>query len=119
MWTERYTPSWWKDKWVVLVSKYYTPNISTSRLRPISLLETSKKIWTAIIISRIIGVLQRRGNLQPMQSGFTAGQGTDTCLLQCINAIEQAEQDKSSLYYVSYDISKAFDRPPIEIIKLC
>ena len=66
-----------------------------------------------------MGVLQRRSTLQPMQSGFTAGQGTDTCLLQCINAIEQAEQDKSSLYYVSYDISKAFDRPPKEIIKLC
>jgi hypothetical protein len=119
MWEERYIPPWWKDKWVVLIPKDDTPNIPTNRLRPICLLETSRKVWTAIIIARIMGILQKRGTLQPMQSGFTAGQGTDTCLLQCINAIEQAEQDKSSLYYVSYDISKAFDRPPKELLKIC
>ena len=35
-----------------------------------------------------------------------------------INIIEQAKQYHSSLYYVSYDISKAFDRPPKNILKL-
>ena len=119
MWEERHVPSWWKNKWVVLVPKDDTPNIPITRLRPISLLETTRKIWTAIIISRIVGVLQKHETLQDMQSGFTAGQSTETCLLQIINAIEQSEQDHSPLFYVSYDISKAFDRPTKGFIKLC
>jgi hypothetical protein len=41
-----------------------------------------------------------------MQSGFRAGVSTTTSLLQFINALEQAEQKKSPLYYTSYDISK-------------
>ena len=119
MWEDRYIPPWWRDKWVVLIPKVDTPIIPTNKLRPISLLETTRKIWTAIIMTRIMGVLNKRQTLQSMQAGFTSGKSTDNCLLQFINAIEQAEQDHSPLYYVSYDISKAFDRPPKGILKMC
>ena len=119
MWENRHIPKWWKDKWVVLIPKEDMPDIPVSKLRPICLLETTRKVWTAIIMARVMGVLHRRGTLQSMQAGFTPGTSTDQCLLQIINAIEQAEQQKSTLYYTSYDISKAFDRPPKGIIKMC
>ena len=67
---------------------------------------------------RIMQVLEKHRVLQDMQSGFRSGVTTTTSLLQFINALEQAEQKKSPLYYTSYDISKAFDRPSKGLIKL-
>ena len=99
-------------------SQVEAPQVPIDKLRPICLLETMRKVWTAIIMSKISKTLQRHNVLQSTQAGFRPGCSTETSLLQLINIIEQAKQYHSPLYYVSYDISKAFDRPPKNILKL-
>ena len=124
IWKERQVPESWKHKWVVLIPKVQAPQVPINKLRPICLLETMRKVWTAIIMSvhilqsKILKILQRHNVLQSTQAGFCLGYSTETSLLQFINIIEQAEQYHSRLYYVSYDISKAFDRPTKNILKL-
>ena len=118
IWEERHIPESWKHKWVVLIPKVKAPQVPIDKLRPICLLETMRKVWTAIIKSKILKTLQRHNVLQSTQAGFRPGYSTETSLLQFINILEQAEQYHSPLYYVSFDISKAFDRPPKNILKL-
>ena len=51
---------------------------------------------------RIMQVLEKHRVLKDMQSGFRSGVSTTTSLLQFINALEQSEQKKSPLIYVSW-----------------
>lgn len=118
MWEKRHVPKHWRDKWIVLIPKDNDKNVRVDRLRPICLLETTRKVWTAIIMYRITQVTEKHNVLQDMQSGFRKGQSTETSLIQFINTLEQAEQTVAPLYYTSYDISKAFDRPTKNIIQM-
>jgi hypothetical protein len=113
MWVKRHVPKHWRDKWMVRIPKDKDKNVHVYRLRPICLLETTRKVWTAIIMYRITQVIEKHNVLQDMQSGFRKGQSTETSLIQFIDALEQAEQTMAPLYNTSYDISKAFDRPAV------
>jgi hypothetical protein len=118
MWVVKYIPEWWKDRWVVLVPKVTTQHVPLDKLRPICLLETTRKVWTAMLMTKIMGVLNKHGVLQDQQAGFRSGFSTEVSLMQFINTLEQAEQNQSTLYYNSFDISKAFDRPTKTFIKM-
>ena len=118
IWEARHVPDWWKDKWMIMVPKVFSAQLKTSDLRPISLLETTRKIWTALLMTKISGVLNKHHVLQEMQAGFRSQRSTETSLVQFLNALELSQDQASPLYYTSYDISKAFDRPEKGLIRL-
>ena len=62
-----------------------------------------------IVIQRITRVWERHHVLTDAQHGFRPGRGTDTALLQFINAREHADESGTQLYTSSWDIRRAFD----------
>ena len=117
IWDTKYVPKWWGFRWVVLIPKVSGKKVRTDQLRPISLLETTRKVMTSMIMYRIINVLTKYNVLQDNQAGFRAGYSTEVSLIQFINVLEQADTYKTPLRYTSYDISKAFDRPSKNLIR--
>ena len=73
---------------------------------------------TGIIVGRITRAWERHHVLAPAQQGFNPGRGTDTALLQFINAPEHAEETGTPLYTSSWDIRRAFDSVSREAMDL-
>jgi ribonuclease HI/exonuclease III len=80
-----------------------------TRLRPIMLLESMRKLFFRILADRITTCAQTHDVLRGNQVGFTPGmQGQDAIAL--IRAtIDYANREKRLLFVVSFDIRRAFD----------
>ena len=61
-------------------------------MRPISLFEIVREIWTSMIVRRIQAVWTNHNILHSSQHEFRWGQGTDTALLRIIDALEDARE---------------------------
>ena len=59
MWKHRYVPEWWKWRWLHPIPKVQSVVLSLEKLRPIMLVEVTRKLWTQITIRRIQAVLER------------------------------------------------------------
>jgi hypothetical protein len=57
--------------------------------RSIGLLEVLRKVWTKIVTSRILPLLENHSVLQPNQFAFLSGRGTASELIQLINVLEE------------------------------
>ena len=84
-------------------------------LRPLCLLETTKKIWMGIIVGRIVNAWDDEKVLASGQYGFLQGRGREGLTIQVINALEEAEEVGTEIHGSSWDIRRAFDsiRKPI------
>ena len=81
MWSANKTyPGAWKVKWLAPIPKSPVPHLDN--LRPISLLETLRKLWVAIIIDRIQALFKAGGYLHPARHGCLRGVGTDEAVFQ-------------------------------------
>ena len=102
-------PDTWYTRWLCLIpkDKFGPPNID--RIRPISLFEVIRKVWTSILITRITRVWKDLNILHPAQHGYQPNIGTDTELIQLLNVIEDAQEHSKPLIMTSYDTAKAFD----------
>ena len=112
LWTNRDTgisPESWKNRLLVMVPKLSESAPALDRVRPISLYEVLRKVWTTIITTRIVNVWHDHRVMDKAQCGYTRGKGTHTELLQIINAIEEANELGKEIFLTSYDTSKAFD----------
>ena len=95
--------------WLCPKPKDPEAEVTLDGLRPLILLEVLRKIWVGIVVSRITGAWEGHRVLAPAQHGFRPGRGTDSALLQFLNATEHAEETSTSLYTSSWDIRRAFD----------
>ena len=112
LWVNRDTgisPESWKNRFLAMVPKVAESAPVLDQIRPISLYETLRKVWTTIVTSRITEVWDRLRIIDKSQCGYTRGKGTHTELLQIINAIEEASELNREIFLTSYDTSKAFD----------
>ena len=112
LWINRDTgisPESWKNRFLAMVPKVAESAPALDQIRPISLYETLRKVWTTIVTSRITEVWDRLRIIDKSQCGYTRGKGTHTELIQIINAIEEASELKKEIFLTSYDTSKAFD----------
>ena len=73
------------------------------------LIDVLRKLWTSLVVVRLVSTLLRHQVLSPSHHVFLPRKGTDTANLQIINAIETAFNDRKSLYGSSWDIKRAFD----------
>ena len=116
LWTLDDIPNYWLHRLIALIPKSTVPDIN--KLRPITLLETIRKLWTSIYTSRISTIFANIGILHPSQHGCLKRVGVDEANIGMLNALESAKELTSELYMVSWDIKQAFDRPPQPAILL-
>jgi hypothetical protein len=115
MWNAKYVPDFWKLKGLIGLPKVEVVT-GVNDLRPIGLIETTRKVWTTMVTRRILGVVRRW--LQTNHCGGLANKGTDTALLQLINLLEDLQEVNGAadhvtldalLDFMSWDTAKAFD----------
>ena len=95
------------------------PELATlDDLRPIALLETTRKLWMGIIVGCITALWERESALCDGQYGFRRGRSTDSPTSQVINALEEAEESATEIHGSSWDIRRAFDSVPKSILTM-
>ena len=113
-------PDFWRFKGLHGIPKASVPTITgVQDLRPLGLIEVTRKLWTKLVIHRIHRVISKHHGLQTQHCGGLQERGTDTALLQTLNMLEamQADWDDSPhesdreihLDFMSWDTRKAFD----------
>ncbi len=80
LWEMKGTPQWMKDKRMKLAPKV-PGNSQLLNMRPISLYEVIRKVWTTTIAKRIHRVLHEAGVIHGAQGGYRLDQGTMMSLL--------------------------------------
>ena len=113
LWNRHITPEYWEIELIHLIPKSDLPEID--KLRPITLLETLRKMWYAIISNRINEIIAAGGYIHHSQHGCLKRVGVDEANLGVINQYESSKELTSDLFVVFWDKRRAFDRPP----KLC
>jgi len=111
LWEMRAVPLWWKDKKVKLAPKI-PGNSQLQNMRPISLYEIIRKVWTTTIAKRIHQVLHEANAIHSSQGGYRLDQGTMMPLLRVINQIEGAVKTNTAKHITFWDIRRAFDSIP-------
>jgi hypothetical protein len=77
---------------------------SVNDLRPIGLIEVTRKLWTAMVLHRLQHALKKR-LLQANHCRGLSNKGTDTALIQLVNLLEDAQEHNAAV------TSKATDVP--------
>jgi hypothetical protein len=110
MWARKEIPDHWRWRWLVPIPK--VPNPTLADLRPLSLIEPLRKVWTSIFVYRVQNFWAEHPRSLDGQHGFLKGRGTDTAVTSMINALETAREWKSNMYLSSWDMKRAFDSLP-------
>jgi hypothetical protein len=108
-WEDKHIPASWKWRWLVPIPKKPTDAPTLEELRPLMLCEALRKVWSALVITKIQRALSRHHALDPAQHGYLFGRSTSTASMIHINGIEDAEELDLELHRSSYDLKKAFD----------
>ena len=116
IWSSRNFPSWWSTKLLVPIPKKPDPLLSD--LRPIMLLEPLRKIWMGVIIRKVMTTWETHGILSDNQYGFRRHKSCGHAILQLVNAMEEAEEEATTILLSSWDIKRAFDSISREFIQL-
>jgi hypothetical protein len=120
LWRRREIPEFWTFKGLVGIPKPSCPDVRDHRdLRPIGLIEVSRKLWTRLVAGRIRKVLIDFDVLQPNHCGGLPNKGTDSALLQALNLLEdvieydfdtrEGDARACQLDFTTWDTTKAFD----------
>ena len=107
LWATMRVPDYWRWRYLVLLPKKPCPSLND--LRPLTLVETLRKIWVAIFVDRIQRYVSTSGVLSPNQHAYLWNKGTDTAAVQLLHALETAKEFKTDLYLTSWDMKRAFD----------
>jgi hypothetical protein len=102
-------PDSWQKRNMALIPK--KEPITPKNLRPIMLLEATRKIWLSISANRLDSVMTAQGILHPAQTGCSKNRGTEDAILTVLNCLEDAHERREELHMISFDTSKAFDSP--------
>jgi len=111
LWLRRKIPRHWKHRLLTPLPKVPGSELLTD-LRPITLYECLRKIWTRLVVAPIQAAWERHNILSDSQYGFRPGRSTTSAILHLLNHIEDAVYTPAAdhrLYIVLWDISKAFD----------
>jgi hypothetical protein len=107
--TTKDIPKDWQRGWIYPIPKRTDWEFQLKLVRPITLLETGKKIFTKILTNRISQVLIEHNILQENNWAGLPGGGTNTPITILKAIIEDAKENQNSCYIVSQDMSKAYD----------
>ena len=80
-----------------------------SNYRPIAILPALSKIFERSASNQLVEFLEKNQLLSKAQHAYRKLHGTNTCLVETINHIHQALDNKQHAALISLDLSKAFD----------
>ena len=109
LWTTRQGCPDWKWRLLSPLPKVFE-NITINDIRPLTLIETTRKLWVSLIINRVKNFWSTHHILHPSQHAYTTQRGVDSVHPQHRNLLEESRETCSSLFYTSWDIKRAFDR---------
>ena len=105
-----YFPKKFKQAITIMIPKKQKSKLNPINYRPISLLEPIGKLYESIINKRIKWYLEDTNKLHDCQFGFRPGRSTHTSLHVMMNFITNARKRGLSVYMLSKDVEKAFDK---------
>ena len=83
--------------------------LNTNNYRGISLVNVFSKVFEKLISDRLVSFLSENGFFNPLQFGFLKGRSTSQAILQVINNITSAINEREYVLAIFLDIRKAFD----------
>jgi len=107
-------PSLWKLSHISPIPKSKPPNIE--KLRPISLLSTSSKIFERLFLDNLKPILLPL--ITPNQFGFMPQSSTSICLIKIQETVTKLLDypSISAITLISFDLSRAFDTIPHSLL---
>ncbi|XP_053378589.1 uncharacterized protein LOC128548180 [Mercenaria mercenaria] len=102
-------PSAWKEAHVTAIHKKGDA-LLPSNYRPVSLLNTTEKVFERLVFRHVFNHLQDINFLTTAQSGFIPGDSTVNQLVLIYETLCKALDDGLEVRVVFFDISKAFDK---------
>ena len=113
--TDLYLSSW-HHNWRWLLSLPKVASAELTDLRPLSLVEASRKLWASVLMWKVSKEWTRTGCLNKRQHGFVTGKSMDEAVLEVMNTMETAKEMQCDLYMSSWYIKRAFDRVPKQLL---
>jgi hypothetical protein len=110
-------PHLWKQTSITLIPKKLLWSHKLNDTRPISLVDSTRKIFTGIINKRLSSTLKSNSILSEFNFAGLPGQSTLEPLTIVNSAIQAANVNNKEFWFASLDIAKAFDSVPIPAIK--
>ena len=92
-----------------LLKKAGLDTSSPANYRPISNLSTVSKILERLVLARLRPHLHGSANFSQYQSAYRAGHSTETALLDVLDGVYTAADDKEVSVLIGLDLSAAFD----------
>jgi Reverse transcriptase (RNA-dependent DNA polymerase) len=108
----------WVSSWVTLIPKPKNWEGNLEITRPITLMETLRKIFTKILTIRLSEILKTNNILSGNNYAGLPGGRTSYPIHILNNTIEDAREHKKELWLLFQDISKAFDSVDPYMMKL-
>jgi hypothetical protein len=105
----QYFPTVWKHTRVISILKPEKDPSLPSSYRPISLLDTIGKLFTKILLSRILSEVSRRGLLGDEQFGFRPKHSTTLQLVCLVERATRNFSEKRLTGAIFLDVAKAVD----------
>lgn len=112
-----YFPNIWKHAIILMFPKPSKNKKDVTSYRPISLLNTTSKLFEKIIYSRLNEEIRRLNILPTFQFGFREGHSTCHQLQRVTETIERGFESKQYTTTLFLDIAQAFDRVWTEGLK--
>ena len=81
-------PVSWKWRWLHLIPKTIKDAVGLTDCRPLMLCEVLRKLWSNILLSRVMSAFYKHGIFEEIQHGFIKGKGTDSASILHINYME-------------------------------
>ena len=104
-------PKDWKHATITPLYKGGNKNRSKAEnYRPVSLTSVTCKVLEHVIHSHVISHLEANGSLTDTQNGFRKKRSCETQLLQTIDTLAKAINNKEQIDSILLDFSKAFDK---------
>ena len=97
----------WGRRWLQPIPKIIDPGLED--LRPLMLVEVTRKIWVGLIMAKIADFWKETGLIDEAQHAYIRGKGTHTAIPQLTNCLEGAKEYKTDIYISSWDMKRAFD----------
>jgi len=103
-------PSSYKQAQVLpLLKKAGLDSSSPANYRPISNLSTVSKVLERLVLTRLRPHLLGSANFSQYQSAYRKGHSTETALLEVLDGVYTAADDKKVTVLIGLDLSAAFD----------